>query len=394
MRIKRYVVDSMPDALQKIKEELGKEAIILNTKKIKTGGFLGLFTRQKIEVIAAVDPSGTEKRRSPVYHSKTLNDEVPAQKTEPKSTNPFSFLQSEEEPSVSNNHESLIQEIKDMRGMFLKLLLQEKNYDKLPLPIRNISRRLKDQEVNEGIISYILEQLLKKVENVHHISSDEVYQLVKNEIEKLLKKGSPVPIRPHTKFVNFIGPTGVGKTTTIAKLAAESVLKDRKKVGLITSDTYRIAAVDQLKTYANILNVSLEVVFSASELHQSLNRLKDCDIVFMDTAGRNYLNKSYVKELGHLLTTTVPNETYLVLSLTSKYQDMVSIANNFKQINIDKVIFTKADETSTYGAILNLVHQHNFSLSYLTNGQNVPDDILIASETRVANLILGEDGHA
>jgi flagellar biosynthesis protein FlhF len=194
---------------------------------------------------------------------------------------------------------------------------------------------------------------------------------------------------PDTRIVHFVGPTGVGKTTTIAKLAAEQVLKYNRKVGFITSDTYRIAAVEQLKTYATILNVPLEVVFSPQDLSKAYEQLQDRDLIFMDTAGRNYRNEMYVSELNALLRSQGKSETFLVLSLTTKYKDMKAITDNFSKFKLDKVLFTKLDETDSYGAVVNLVHDFKLQLSYVTHGQNVPDDITELDEQRILDLILG-----
>jgi flagellar biosynthesis protein FlhF len=192
-----------------------------------------------------------------------------------------------------------------------------------------------------------------------------------------------------TKVVHFVGPTGVGKTTTIAKLAAEQVLKHHRKVGFITSDTYRIAAVEQLKTYATILNIPLEVVFSPQDLNKAFQQLKDRDVIFMDTAGRNFRNEMYVSELHALMQSKGKSETFLVLSLTTKYKDMKAITDNFSKFNLDKVLFTKMDETDSYGSIVNLLHDFPLKLSYVTNGQNVPDDITVADEQAIIGLIMG-----
>jgi len=190
--------------------------------------------------------------------------------------------------------------------------------------------------------------------------------------------------------VHFVGPTGVGKTTTIAKLAAEQALKFRRKVGLITSDTYRIAAIEQLRTYASILNIPIEVVFSASDLRKALDKMQLCELILMDTAGRNYRNEMAVSELNALLKTERASETFLVLSLTMKYGDMKAVADNFCRYGVGKVLFTKADETTTFGTVLNLLSDYDLSLSYVTDGQDVPDDIQIADAERIAAEIAGD----
>ncbi|MFH5183187.1 hypothetical protein ACHHV8_11460 [Paenibacillus sp. TAB 01] len=167
------------------------------------------------------------------------------------------------------------------------------------------------------------------------------------------------------------------------------MLKYHRKVGFITSDTYRIAAVEQLRTYATILNVPLEVVFSPQDLPKAFEQLKDRDIIFMDTAGRNFRNEMYVSELNSLLHAGGKSETFLVLSLTTKYKDMKAIADNFSKFKLDKVLFTKMDETDSYGAVVNLVHDFQLQLSYVTNGQSVPDDISELSEQHIVDLLLG-----
>lgn len=157
------------------------------------------------------------------------------------------------------------------------------------------------------------------------------------------------------------------------------MLKEKRKVGFITADTYRIAAVEQLKTYANILNVPFEVVFSPKEIPQAMERLSGCDLIFVDTAGRNYRNDEYVQGIRDLVVADQNSLNFLVLSLTSKYSDMKTIIRNFDDVPVSRVIFTKADETDAYGAMLNVAFETELSISYVTTGQNVPDDIIVAT---------------
>ncbi|WP_304415448.1 hypothetical protein [Brevibacillus aydinogluensis] len=182
----------------------------------------------------------------------------------------------------------------------------------------------------------------------------------------------------------------MGKTTTIAKLAADSMLKDKRRIGFITADTYRIAAVEQLKTYANILNVPLEVIFSPKEIVQAKERLSGCDLIFVDTAGRNFRNDEYVQGIRELLRHDADCLNFLVLSLTAKYSDIKAIIRNFDDVPVSRVIFTKADETEAYGAMLNVAYETGLPFSYITTGQNVPDDIVAATPALVANMIMGD----
>ena len=167
------------------------------------------------------------------------------------------------------------------------------------------------------------------------------------------------------------------------------MLKHKKKVAFITMDTYRIAAIEQLKTYARILDVPVEVAYSIKDYQQALKRFSDYDLIFVDTAGRNFRNPQYVNEMKQMIEIEHLNvETYLVLSLTAKKQDIQEIYSQFEPINIKKVIFSKADETSTYGSMLNICVQEKASILYITNGQNVPDDLLEPSKDLMIKLLL------
>jgi flagellar biosynthesis protein FlhF len=407
MRVKKYVVDSMSDALQQIRTDLGKDAIILNTKPIKTGGFLGMFRKKKIEVIAAIDPNESNERErkrvkpSPVSFSASA---APAIQEEKKQVAFSTVLQTaalqhesaafpEEKANVPKELPSTIsREVEEMKEMFWKLMLKDEGVSALPPSFAPLRKRLLEQEVTEEIIATVFEHVLKQVKAEKIADEKHVWKAAKEAIVSLLveRGGTHGALLETTVFANFVGPTGVGKTTTLAKLAAESMLQHNKKVGMITSDTYRIAAVEQLKTYANILNVPLKVVYSAEELVPTVERMNGCNMIFMDTAGRNYRNKEYVEQINKLLQSPLPNETFLVLSVTAKQSDLEAIIESFKEATIDKVIFTKIDETRTYGSILNLIVKHGLTLSYFTTGQNVPDDIEIATPEKVAALLLGE----
>lgn len=437
MRVKRYVVDSMPDALQKIRTDLGKDAIILNTKEIRTGGFLGMFGKKKIEVIAAIDntssnavgaankvspqpqPHQQQKQQplvSQVYaaksqphqsdfpdvpdvlgHVSVANEPVaPKYGVEPQAVLAQSY-QTYTPASVNapnkisyQKDELLIEELKQMKEM-MKKLTQASDVFALPEPLQKLEQRLSDQEVDPKLIRQIMDETIADFQLADEPVTDEnALQIVKAKLGQVFHSEHSKKIAPNTRVVHFVGPTGVGKTTTIAKLAAEQVLKYQRKVGFITSDTYRIAAIEQLKTYATILNVPLEVVFSPQDLVKAFQNLADCDVIFMDTAGRNFRNEMYVSELNALLQTQGSSETILVLSLTTKYRDMKAITNNFNKFKLDKVIFTKMDETDSYGAIVNIVHEFSLQISYVTHGQSVPDDITELNEWQIIDLLLEE----
>lgn len=431
MRVKRYVVDSMPDALQKIRTDLGKDAVILNTKEIRTGGFLGLFGKKKIEVIAAIDgastnPGGAAQRLAPqtqLQQLKVVTQDQPVRAQTHLSDFPdvpdviapvsakkvpvtasagvetqqtYTSQQSYSPVSVNSPNrvnlkdEHLMEELKQMKEMMRKLT-DASDVSNLPEPLQKIEQRLCDQEVDPSLVRQIMDEAIADFQLADEPVTDEsALQVVRSKLGQVFQSNRSKQISPQTRVVHFVGPTGVGKTTTIAKLAAEQVLKYQRKVGFITSDTYRIAAIEQLKTYGTILNVPLEVVFSPQDLAKAFHNLEQCDIIFMDTAGRNFRNEMYVSELNSLLKTQGNSETILVLSLTTKYRDMRAITNNFNKFKLDKVLFTKMDETDSYGAIVNVVHEFSLQLSYVTNGQSVPDDITEMNEWQIIDLLLEE----
>lgn len=449
MRVKRYVVDSMPDALQQIRTDLGKDAVILNTKEIRSGGFLGLFSKKKIEVIAATDTASATanagRSRQPAPASRpaaapapsasfpadlspaqsavaVLEQRIAEQDAPPAPPLPEAVPVPSNKPLVSMQHgaalygaasggasarqqaeparpaapqqsaeDALMAELRSMKQMMMKLAAGAVDAEEPHPAVDQLRGRLLEQEIRPELV----EELLANLEELSREAGEElddefVKQTVKDRLRILLGANTHKSLSPDTRIAHFVGPTGVGKTTTIAKLAAEQVLKYRRKVGFITSDTYRIAAVDQLKTYATILGVPLEVVFSPMDLKKAFEALHDRDIIFMDTAGRNFRNEMYVSELNALLHAGGKSETYLVLSLTTKYKDMRAIADNFSKFKLDKVLFTKRDETDSFGPIVNLLHEFPLQLSYITTGQNVPDDFAVADENEIIDLILEE----
>lgn len=405
MRVKRYVVDTMPDALQKIRADLGKDAVILNTKEVRSGGFLGLFGKKKIEVIAATDsaqpptppppPAAVKsaplaalaEEPPPVAASVRLRPDV-ATLEEPVLPPPPVAAPA---PRTRTKDDLLLEEIKQMKDMMARLSAGREGNVPLPEPLDKCRRLLLEQEVLPELVERIIGRAAEQFADESSPKTDEfALQTVRNLLKEIVHAPGAKGISDETRIVHFVGPTGVGKTTTIAKLAAEQVLKKGRKVGFITADTYRIAAVEQLKTYATILNVPLEVVFSHHELTRAFDHMAHCDIVFMDTAGRNFRNPMYVSELNALLQAKGGSETFLVLGLTSKYKDMKAITGNFAKFGLDKVLFTKLDETETYGAVVNLLYEFPLRLSYVANGQNVPDDIAEANEDRLIDLLLEE----
>jgi flagellar biosynthesis protein FlhF len=200
------------------------------------------------------------------------------------------------------------------------------------------------------------------------------------------------PIQPATagrRLVALVGPTGVGKTTTIAKLAANFRLREKRKVGLITVDTYRIAAVEQLRTYADIIDLPMEIVATPREMHQAVARMADLDLILMDTAGRSPRDDVKIQELRAMLAEASPDEVHLVLSSVASAASLSKTAEQFAAVGVTALVLTKLDEAASLGNLLPLVRTSGLPLSYLTYGQNVPDDIAPAEAGRLARVVLG-----
>jgi len=407
MRVKKYIVDNMPEALLIIRKELGQDAVILDQKKIKIGGFLGFFSKHKLEVIAAVEPRARNSASIPIQNKSISNI---LEKSEPIATEDLKVkpsLQLQKQPNTKTdiqlhnsevnkkieniiNEDKMVEEIKDIKNMFMKMMFTSSN-DELPDNIKKIYKHLIDRDLDEKVVNNLISILLEKLGSPKHVVDGYLYEILENEIAKEIEKYTSFQNQANKQQVfAFVGPTGVGKTTTIAKLAAYYVLEKKASVGFITADTYRIAAVDQLRTYANILNIPVEIVITHDDMKKAINKLQERDIILIDTAGRNYKKEMHVTELKSLLSVANPDEIYLVLSMTTKQKDMHEITRCFNDVLISNFIFTKVDETSSYGALLNMIYEHKKSLSILTNGQNVPEDIMFIDPKKVAKLIVGE----
>jgi len=217
------------------------------------------------------------------------------------------------------------------------------------------------------------------------------FTTIKNELISQIGKIEPIRLgEGQNAVMAFIGPTGVGKTTTIAKLAAKFTLYDDKRVALITADNFRVGAIEQLRTYGELLEIPVEVIHGNDGIGKAIDRVKDHDLVLIDTMGSSPNNKMQIKKIKSLLDEVNPTDIHLVISATTKSNDISGILENYKELNFNRLIVTKLDETRTYGTILNAIKMTEKNLSYFTVGQNVPDDIEVASAEKLADMILGE----
>lgn len=389
MLIKKFQAASEQEALQLAKQEMGKDVIITHIKSIKPKGIFRLFRKPLVEVTASVD-------EDTVYEKRLGSGNAGAAFFTPERPKFDVRITPEDDyPSAIEQKLDSLQNMleKQLREQTTTNTKEEVGTDK-PNPaidcVKVIYNQLVTNEVEEVYVNKIIaeiEQSLKPDASVDNILSS-VYQKL------VLKLGQTKTLEIEegkAKFVFFIGPTGVGKTTTIAKLASSLKIGRKAKVALFTADTYRIAAVDQLRSYATILNIPLRVIYSEQEMKEAMEDFKEYDIVLVDTAGRSHKNREQRDDIEKLIY-SIPEEKreiYLVLSATTKYRDLVKITEAYAEITNYNLVFTKLDETSCIGNILNIKMLTDAPLSYSTFGQNVPDDISKINPQNIAKQLLG-----
>lgn len=448
MIVKKFQAPTEMEAIIKAREELGSSAVVLNIKTIKQRGIAKLFKKDVVEVTAALEEKdivdGINQSRPTFDSDNTLSKDVQphlinqsmvssgkptinlvadddtrissASAIEKKLDSLHELLQNQgnnaditqtandnlnirpegmdayatgQTAAYSKRMSDITQELSGMTGEKQSLKQRENaNYKYLQL----IYNKLIDNEVDSRFADEIIgeiESSLKKESNLDSILSA-VYQKI------ILKLGKPrtIAMKDKPKVIFFIGPTGVGKTTTIAKIASSFKIEKDAKVAFITADTYRIAAVEQLNTYASIIDCPVSVVYSVEDMNKSLTEYKDYDLILVDTAGRSHKAEEQMDELKAFIEEVALREeefdfeSYLTLSLTTKYKDLKSIADKYDDVDY-AVIFTKLDETCSLGNILNVRMLTDRPLSYTTSGQNVPNDIEVINEQGVAKQLLG-----
>lgn len=406
MIIKKFQAHTEEEAILQARDDLGKDAIVMNIKKIKPRGVYRIFKKTVVEVTAAIDETKTyaASASNPI---KGLSESYYAE-IEPKKSETV-FVP--EEKSVMEEKSAIEEKLDNLQNLLRQQIQntmmmnenvnniedeqlgekEEANLDDKKTKCLDLVReKMIDNEVAPKYVDQILGEVNKTIKS--DASVDNILTTIYQKIVLKLGQTKLIENNPENiKYVFFMGPTGVGKTTTIAKIASEFKLNQKKNICLVTADTYRIAAVEQLKTYANILDVPLEVVYSASELKDMKSKLDSFDLVLVDTAGRSHKNKAQADELRELINVVPKDERceYLVLSVTTKYNDLKQISKAYSDFEDYRLIFTKLDETSTLGNILNIKLLTNASLSYSAWGQDVPNDFGKIDTQNIAKQLLG-----
>ena len=341
--------------------------------------------RRKVHAAEAKETAGVEAKReaSSSRRGKREEDEAAASSQEKRREDESPSSKSEEERQ-RETIEELQNELAQMKAMLVQVVSKEKT----PEDEMSLQQVLKQQEVESDIIDDVVLQLPAEA-----ILADKDTPLALEGLKKYLADnvqmadGLELKSRKR-KIAALLGPTGVGKTTTLAKIAAQCVLEKGISTAFITADTYRISAVEQLKTYADILGLPIAIVYTPDELKEAIQKFRQKQLILIDTAGRSQHNRRQMAELKEFLAVNQNIEKYLVLSATTKNEDAKDIIDKFSVCKPDKVIFTKTDETKSLGIILNILRRKEMRLSYLTNGQSVPDDIVPAEAGKLAELFL------
>lgn len=380
MLIKKYLVKNMNEALTRIRYELGKDAIIISQRKVRESGIKGYFKPKLIEVTAALENNKMEKKNKFNIENKNeidFKDSLDSIKKiidDSKDSKLDKSQKFNKEVNLTNtdNIKEEVKEIKDLLNRVIKNTNKEEEKD-------IVLEYLKDIDIDDELIKEILTD---KYDNI---------DVFKTYFKELLENEIQVCTESLSGKVVLVGPTGVGKTTTIAKLAGRLALIEKKKVGLITIDTYRIGAVEQLKTYAEIMNIPFKVVITLKEMENAVSESEDCDVILIDTTGRSSKNTMQISELRAFTQKVNADHIALVISGTTKNRDIQTIINGYSEIGYEKMIITKLDETSSYGCIYNIIKKAQKPIAYITTGQNVPDDIRIPLKSEISKLILGEE---
>lgn len=417
MQVKIFEASDMNSGLKMVKEALGPDALILSTRTLRSGK-LGMLSKPILEITAAIDSSWPEKSSNPVPAKPKKFNFPDQQKTEDALTYQNLWAQQQsgwfpepvniDQPGSSHppelSHE--INELKDiidglsrrigsldtasMSKPYIEPEYDGVNADNQPAPVTQflLSRGLNHQ------VAGLVTRFTNSSNDLRKNQTNEALpDILIEAIAKLFTISHPLDIRlTRQKRISLIGPTGVGKTTTVAKLAAGYLNRFAGKVALITIDTYRIAAVEQLKVYGDIMNLPVEVVIKPQDMEKALNKHNDCELILIDTAGRSPGNTMELQEMTTFLRPEYEVENHLLLSATNREHELKTIINRFSCLPITNFIFSKVDECSLLGVLLNIHYSQDTPISYLTNGQRVPEDIIAPTPRTLAELIMNPCG--
>ena len=426
-----------------VKAELGPDAMILSTKKDSTGGFLGFFCKPAYRVTAAIDPTHkpmppaappTPYRERPerertakedlensmlaplARELRELREKVEALSRREEDQRKDEKLdeenkQTEQQDAALNLKNIPRSDLEEIKKLLLNTLAKSQEQDggvktvqwpnaqettatdgQTGAEILPEDSPLSKELANSGVSTELIRKILDTLNTIPVESSNQTLKGRLGEtFGRLIKFAGTLKLRKNSpRIIALVGPTGVGKTTTTAKLAAMYALNRGNKVALITMDIFRVGAVEQLKTYSRIMGIPLEVASTPKEMEKAVEKHAACDLIFIDTAGRSHKDKEKLDEMKNFFENKIPIEVYLCLSATTKDRELEEILNRFRIFQISKVVFTKIDESESFGNMVNLLMKDNLQIAYFTTGQRVPEDIEVATSAKLADMILRE----
>lgn len=402
MIIKKFQGKTENEATALALKELGKAAVIMNVKTTKPKGFFSFFKPSIVEVTAAVEeetdnppvkkPEQPKRQRTDISQfAGVLPDDAPEEKP----------LRPEGGANIEAKLESLTtlieERLKKDEDGFSAANNGSVNDGSSSAEMLNFIKLIYNTLINNEVDERYANEIINELEKMNRPGTS-IDQILSNIYQKMIlmfgQANTVTPAANGPKVVFFIGPTGVGKTTTIAKIASSFSIEQKKKVALITTDTYRIAAAEQLKTYANIMGCPFRVIYTEDEIKNAVKSFADYDYIMVDTAGHSPKNtdlKEGTRQFLSAVSADAECEVYLVLSATTKYKDLLAIADTYREMTEYKLIFTKLDETAELGNLWNIKRHTNAEMSYITTGQNVPDDIVVFNPQTAVKQLLGGD---
>jgi flagellar biosynthesis protein FlhF len=393
MHIKQFTGYSIKDVTERMKEELGPDALILNSRKIDHGGVLNSMGRELYEITAAVDTEPQMQHDESAHGQSVYGDSV---RSTVRVSRSGAGLQAPANdgfaPALKEDLEQFRSEVDALRSSLKEVAGQLKPVKEPPVDhaVMELHNLLIENDVDPKIAAALLEGLQttpqKRSSRTSKGLKEQVHAAVARRIKVAPAMGQK---RRSRRIVALVGPTGVGKTTTIAKLASLQKLVHHAEVALISADTYRIGAVEQLSTFAQITDVPFEVASKPADLQLLLRKFERCDVVYIDTVGRSQRMEKEIEELRWMIDTADPDEVHLVISTTSSRRTMVDIVDRFAALQPNRLVFSKLDEAATMGGILSVLDRHRLQISYVTTGQTVPYDILEADAMQLAAMVLG-----
>lgn len=380
MDVRTYRAGSLQEALRVVRQDLGADAAVLHTREVPQGVLRWLRGRQ-VEVTASKSVNVPSRFEAPAARAAV--------------TPPAASFPAADHDDFRNRYRDALRSDGDDSLSLVEDLARESTVGSqrdLPESLFQVFASLLDVEVPEQLAREMLERLRATCSEDELADAMLLKARLLRQVEGQIRCQGPIRIVPGSRrVVALVGPTGVGKTTTIAKLAANFHLREKQRVGLITVDTYRIAAVEQLRTYADIIDLPMEVVSTPREMRAAIGRFSDLDLVLMDTAGRSPRDEVKVQELKAMLGEAGPDEVHLVVSSVATFVSQMQAAERFTEVGATALLLTKLDEATGLGGMLPLLQACDLPVSYLTDGQNVPDDITAAEGRKLARMIIGSD---